>query len=301
MQKYPFRSFHGVRAIRESSTVTMIRLLVTSVLAIATLNVANACTCMFGAGPACEETWRKSVDAAFVGQVEKIELVQGIPPAPTGAMSMTMRGGQNRVTVAVQEAYRGVSARTVVVYTASSSAACGFEFQEQERYLIFASASKDGQLTVSLCSATKPAQYAAEDISYLRSLPSLKPTSTIRGSVWRYTHDPNFRPKFQPSLMDHYRPPEQDYMAMKPEPGIRVMAKGQDGIERTAIVDTDGNWRISDLSPGRYTVEPQTREGVYIYPFFSNLDVRITSRDNLGICRGWSHATSQWSRKPQCR
>ena len=58
-------------------------------------------------------------------------------------------------------------------------------------------------------------KYAEEDIAYLRSLSTLPPVSTIFGTVWRYTHDPNFKPKFRPSLMDHYRPPEQDYLAME--------------------------------------------------------------------------------------
>jgi hypothetical protein len=173
----------------------------------------------------------------------------------------------------VEEGYRGVSSKKAEVYTASSSAACGFDFRKGERYLILASSTKDAQLTVSLCSATKPAVYATEDISYLRSRPSLKPTSTIQGSVWRYTHDPNFKPKFQPSLMDHYRPPEQDYMAMVPEPGVKVVATGQDGTEHVAAVDKEGNWRISNLSPGPYTVRAQANDATYVHPFFSKVEV----------------------------
>jgi hypothetical protein len=126
---------------------------------------------------------------------------------------------------------------------------------------------------VSLCSSTRPAQYAEDDIAYLRSLPSLASTSAILGTVWRYTHDPNFKPKFQPSLMDHYRPPEQEYIAMKPEPSFAVLAKAQDGTEHSATVDEDGNWSIRDLSPGRYTIQPQMREGVYVHPFLSTVDI----------------------------
>lgn len=235
---------------------------------------AQGCTCAFGGGPACQEAWRQGVDAVFLGRVEKIESSGGTVGSAPGAMSMTMMGSLLRVTISVGEVYRGQSSQTIRVYTASSSAACGYSFHEGQKYLIYASADdKLGQLLVSLCSATKPAEYAEEDLTYLRSLPSLTPPSTLIGNVWRYTHDPNFKPKFQPSLMDHYRPPEQDYMAMKPEAGFTVIAKAPDGKDHTAVADADGNWRIADLPQGRYTVQPQSREGVYVYPFRSVVDL----------------------------
>lgn len=253
--------------------MTIVRLFLIALLGIAGVERANACWCISGGGPACEEAWRQSIDAVFLGHVESIEVIRGAPPVPSGAASMTAMGDMLQVKIVVEEGYRGVAEKSVVVYTASSSAACGFDFQKGQRYLIFASATKDSKLVVSMCSGTKPAKYATEDIAYLRSLPSLKPLSTIRGSVWRYTHDPNFKPAFQPSLMDHYRPPEQEYVAMQPEPGIEIAVKGQDGSKHGAVVNTDGTWRISDLQPGHYTIEPQRRDGVYIHPFLSNADV----------------------------
>ena len=250
------------------------RILVLAVFASVALTEVQGCTCAFGGGPACQEAWRETTDAVLLGRVEKIESASGSVGSPPGAMSMTMMGSMLRVTIAVEEAYRGPSAKTIEVFTASSSAACGYSFREGQKYLIYAIAdAKSGQLLVSLCSATKPAEYADKDLAYLRSLPSLAPTSAIVGTAWRYTHDPNFKPKFQPSLMDHYRPPEQEYMAMKPEPGFTVQARALDGTEHTAIVDDEGNWRIPDLSPGRYTLHPQIREGVYIYPFFAKVDI----------------------------
>ncbi len=182
------------------------------VLATITFNEVQACTCAVGDGPACQEAWRQSVDAVLLGRVDQIESIQGAVRAAPGAMSMTPMGGLLRVTIAVEAGYRGVSEKTIQVYTSESSAACGYSFQRGERYLIFASRTPDAQLMVSLCSATKPAKYAEGDIAYFGSIRSLPPTATIMGSMWRYTRDPNFKPKFEPSLMDHYRPPEQDYI-----------------------------------------------------------------------------------------
>ena len=235
---------------------------------------AQGCTCAFGGGPACQEAWRQGVDAVFLGRVDKIEAARGNVGLTPGAMSVTMMGSLLQVAVSVDEVYRGSSAKMIQVYTASSSAACGYSFRKGQKYLIYASAAgKDSQLVVSLCSATKPAKYAEKDLTYLRSVPSLVPTSTLMGNIWRYTRDPNFKPKFQPSLMDHYRPPEQDYMAMKPEAGFTVVARAQDGTERTATADSDGNWHIDELPAGRYTLQPQIREGVYVYPFLSTVEI----------------------------
>jgi hypothetical protein len=249
-------------------------MLTIAVFASVALTEAQGCTCAFGGGPACQEAWRPTTDAVLLARVEKIESARGTVGSAPGAMSMTMMGSMLRVTISIDEVYRGPSAKTIKVYTASSSAACGYAFREGQRYLIYAStAGKDEQLVVSLCSSTKPAEYAEKDLAYLRSLPSLAPTSAIIGTVWRYTHDPSFKPKFQPSLMDHYRPPEQEYMAMKPEPGFTVLAKAQDETEHKAIADGEGNWRFPDLPPGRYTLHPQIREGVYVHPFFSGVEI----------------------------
>jgi hypothetical protein len=250
------------------------RMLAIATFALVALGEVQGCTCAFGGGPACQEAWRQTTDAVLLGRVEKIESAHGSVGSAPGAMSMTMMGSMLRVSISIDEVYRGPSAKAIEVFTASSSAACGYSFHEGQKYLIYASAAGNGaQLVVSLCSATKPAEYAEEDLAYLRSLPSLSPTSAIMGTVWTYTHDPNFKPKFQPSLMDHYRSLEQEYMAMKPEPGFAVVAKAQDGTEHSAIANDHGNWRIPDLFPGRYTLQPQIREGVYIHPFFATVDV----------------------------
>jgi len=65
-------------------------------------NEANACWCMGGGGPACQQAWDRSVDAVFLGRVEKIEPAHngkwGLPP---GAVSMTMMGSVNEVSISV--------------------------------------------------------------------------------------------------------------------------------------------------------------------------------------------------------
>lgn len=281
------------------------RIFLAACFSVASFAEMGACTCASGGGPACEETWRESVDSIVLGRVLKIEPADRAMSAPAGAMSMTMMGGTNAVTVVVEEAYRGTQEKTVRLYTAASSAACGYPFQQGERYLVFASVTKDKKLIVSLCSATKPAKYADEDIGYLRSLPSLPPTATIMGSLWKYTHDPNFKPKFQPSIMDHFRPPEQEYVAMIPASGATVVVKGGDGTTHRSTVDSDGNWRIASLPPGYYFVEPQFDDTIFVHPFRRRVevvsrgcawsDIRIETNGRISGKLGHSTPEQDWA------
>lgn len=74
--------------------------------------------------------------------------------------------GRVRVELAVERWFKGDGGARAVASTAASTAACGFPFAEGERYLIYAS-ERNGVLLVSLCSRTRPAGRAAEDIEEL--------------------------------------------------------------------------------------------------------------------------------------
>ena len=241
-------------------------LLIVAVLTTVASTMVQACTCMSGGGPACEEAWRNGVTAIFLGRVAKLALVSGELGAPANAMSMTRGGSVNRVTIEVKESYRGVSERSVQLFTASNEAACGYSFQEGEEYLVFAD-TQGGHLVVSLCSATKPAKYAEEDIAYFRSLPALPETARVYGSFMRYTYDPNFKPRFEPSIMDHYRPPEEEYRAMAPMEGVLVRIKAGDG-KHEAVVDKQGKWAVEQLPPGPYEIEVALPKNLIFHPTF---------------------------------
>src|SRR5260370_19985375 len=120
------------------------------------------------------------------------------------------------------------------VLTAGDEGGCGYSFENGERYLVFA-ASHERQLMVSLCSATRPAKYATADMAYLQSLPTLTEGSRVYGNLMRYTFDPNFKPKFEPSIMDHYRPPEEEYRAMTPMEGVPIRVRAVDRSEERRV------------------------------------------------------------------
>jgi hypothetical protein len=221
---------------------------------------------MRGGGPACQEAWGQGVSAIFLGRVAKIEVIGGVMGAPGNALSMTPNANTKRITIEIEESYRSLSGRSVQVLTAATEAGCGYSFQEGERYLVFAGGQSD-QLTVSLCSATKPARYAEDDIAYLRSIPALPKTARAYGTFKRYTYDPNFKPTFEPSIMDHYRPPEEEYRAMAPMAGTLVRIETSDGKHET-IVDKQGKWDMSGLPPGPYKVEVALPKNMILDPAF---------------------------------
>jgi len=235
-----------------------ILLLITSLFLVS--STLSACSCAY-IGPDCHAAWSQGVDAILLGRVEKIQANGG---NPGDAASNAALIGMNKVSVAVEEVYRGTAAKSIDVYTSSSSASCGYSFLQGERYVIFAWSS-GGRLMVSLCSATRPAKYAEEDIAYLRSIPSLKETARIYGTFKRYTYDPNFKPSFQPSVMDHYRPPEETYRAMAPMAGSRIRIKNQDGIHETKA-DEKGNWAMDGLRAGPYEISVDLPKNLVLDP-----------------------------------
>ncbi len=240
------------------------RSLIVLVLTLFLSGHALACWCLEGGGPACQEVWKTGNDAIFLGHVVKIEQIRGDLGMPVGAASMTSTGKFNRVTFEVEEFYRGDSSKTLQVLAAGDEGGCGYSFENGERYLVFA-ASHERQLTVSLCSATRPAKYATADMAYLQSLPTLTEGSRVYGNLMRYTFDPNFKPKFEPSIMDHYRPPEEEYRAMTPMEGVPIRVRAVDGEHQT-VVDGNGTWNVERLPAGPYEISVELPINLLLFP-----------------------------------
>jgi len=202
----------------------------------------QACSCL-GFGPACSEALSPSNSAIFLGRVESI-----------GYSLFSFFRGTVSVDFSVQETFKGKPQRRVKVNTKASEAACGFPFEVGKQYIVYATEEWAGLYT-SICHRTIPLEIAEQDLQYLRNLPTLPETSTIFGSYKRYTYDPAFIPKYTPSIMDHYSPPEEYYRAMAPMTGETVTATATDGQIRRSKIDKDGSFMLSGLSPGTYKVE----------------------------------------------
>ena len=74
--------------------------------------------------------------------------------------------GNHEVVLQVGRRFKGAEDDTVTVTTASSSAACGYNFEQGGTYLVYAGEA-EGQLSVSLCSRTARSEDAAADFAAL--------------------------------------------------------------------------------------------------------------------------------------
>ena len=124
---------------------------------------ASACSCAAPAGASPQEIARKEFsgsDAVFAGKVTKID----------EPLSLTGSTEPMTVTFRVSEAWKGAERETLEVQTAVFDASCGYPFEEDEGYLVFAAEGADGgdgELEVALCGSTKPLSEAKTALAAL--------------------------------------------------------------------------------------------------------------------------------------
>jgi len=206
-----------------------------------------ACSCR-GFGAACMEIVSSHVAAVFLGRVETVSAPFKEEKDPYSQYV--------EVTLAIQESFKGNVGENAKVRTPYGESACGFTFKNGQQYLIYAN-EYQGNLRTSICQRTRPAQFAKRDLKYLREFSHLPSTAQIFGTSKRYTYDPNFVPKFKPNLMDHYRPPEEQYRAMAPMTGEVITLRSATGQIYETHVGSDGEFVFKDLAPGKYSIRTE--------------------------------------------
>lgn len=113
-----------------------------------------ACSCIAPPAPNIEYSNRFAV---FIGTVKHIQ------PDSSSAI------GNLKITFTVERSWKGVSSNEVSVFTASSSAACGYYFQTDSTYLVYAD-TFSAKLNTGLCTRTKKFNDASVDLSFLNTL-----------------------------------------------------------------------------------------------------------------------------------
>ena len=131
----------------------------------------------------------------------------------------------------IQESFSGVNGTFVDVFSDKSS--CGVDFVPGELYLVDAQKDARGDITVIVCSLTRPAAAAPEEIAILRRIAARQPLLGILGQLVE------FRP--QPRLSD----PE----VLGPLPHVSVEILGG-STTRRILTDGDGRFAVWDLPPG---------------------------------------------------
>lgn len=116
---------------------------------------AHACKCML---PTPEQA-REAAPLIFEGRVSAIE---DVPAKPEEGV------GTKRVTLALVRTWKGLESKeSVVVSTSASSASCGFMFEPNTSYLVYAAEGEGGVIEVSGCSRTRAMTDAADDLAVL--------------------------------------------------------------------------------------------------------------------------------------
>ncbi|KGX85927.1 hypothetical protein [Pontibacillus marinus] len=116
-------------------------------------NTSYACSCAEPGTP--KEELEKS-DAIFSGKVINMHDAKKND-------SIKSSGDPIAVLLEVDRSWKGVDETQVIVYTARASATCGYEFNLNEEYLVYAREVK-GELKVSYCSRTENLLQASEDV-----------------------------------------------------------------------------------------------------------------------------------------
>ncbi|MFD1737931.1 hypothetical protein ACFSCX_15445 [Bacillus salitolerans] len=79
----------------------------------------------------------------------------------------TSSGDPVEITFEIYKTWKGITETKVTFYTARSSASCGYPFEANQEYLVYATEDNQGKLSVNLCSLTKELSLASDDLAIL--------------------------------------------------------------------------------------------------------------------------------------
>ncbi|KAA0227299.1 T9SS C-terminal target domain-containing protein [candidate division KSB1 bacterium] len=125
-----------------------------------------ACTCLPLRPPA--QAFAEA-DAVFLGKIISFEEL--VPEH------------QRRAHIEVAKIWKGNKEQADTLFTAFSEASCGYDFVVGETYLIYAHQFDKEFLSTNLCTRTRPAVYASEDLKYLDSVSYLP---LALGNSWTF-------------------------------------------------------------------------------------------------------------------
>jgi hypothetical protein len=208
-----------------------------------------------GRPPACQNTWQPYVSAVFLGRTTEVRK-EDVPITLDGEKKLTEK---LLVTFLVKEAFVGVSEKVLTV--SSGGDMCAFPFSKGHEYLVFARRLSGGELYVSTCYGTNFAEYAADDLNYLRSLPNAPHGSTVFGTAFQFT---------EPERLD------TKMRRLAPESGHRVTVRGLTQ-NYESLVDEKGNFTLG-LPPGHYTVSLDSNGEVSTFPAVRSTTVDIADK-----------------------
>ncbi len=123
-----------------------------------------ACSCVMPADPL---TSLESSDAVFSWKVTRVSEGEQ----------------QNTILFDISKSWKGTDADTLQIQTNNNSAACGYNFEKDAEYIVYAYKNQDDTLNVSLCSRTAELARAEEDVFALNREESAASAGEFCGGI----------------------------------------------------------------------------------------------------------------------
>lgn len=120
-----------------------------------------ACSCLPAATAAIA---LETSDTVFSGKVLQIKKQKPLQTKDSDAVRINNSFTSIEAVFEVQKVWKGVSEKHVSVFTASSSAACGYNFEKDQMYLVYGNSGGGEKIYTSICSRTSKLENAEEDL-----------------------------------------------------------------------------------------------------------------------------------------
>ncbi|HKE55696.1 MAG TPA: carboxypeptidase-like regulatory domain-containing protein [Pyrinomonadaceae bacterium] len=231
--------------------------------------VTFACVC--GGYPTVCSAYANA-DAVFIGSVERIDT-----PTPKKTSSGADYVGGQLAHIQVETVFKGPKLLTVDFLTEGSS--CDATYKVGQRWLFYSYFDKrTKQWGINACDRStridNPAD-AAEDLLYLRALPSAQEKTRFSGSLRHYEDDPVKGFSVSEYLM-----------------GVKVKIVGAKQTYE-AYTDRNGVFEVYDLPPGKYSVMPDIPRGLKVrFPMlYGEVDRSTLTKDPLVVLKEKSCAS----------
>jgi protocatechuate 3,4-dioxygenase beta subunit len=149
------------------------------------------------------------------------------------------------VRLTVDQPIRGMQSADVEVITGWGGGDCGYGFKLGQRYLVYAYREEGGKrLSTGICTRTRLLTEADDDFAFFRTVPTSNANGLVFGTVGKRNHE--------------WKEGEKWY---KPVADAELTIEGE-GRQYQAQSDSQGNFRVENVVPGKYLVKLKLPPGL---------------------------------------
>lgn len=219
---------------------------------------ANACSCAFSDPPTAFNGAKAVFIGRMLGGTEKFSIKDD------KGITHQLEAGLTRFSI--DESFKGDAVKEITISIASMrGTSCGdYGLKPGGLYLVYAfeakqdsdGETKDNFLYSGVCTRTSEvsSDSVKEDLRFLRNLPPAGTGGNLHGRIWLDVK-------------------KVEGGSAEPLHGIKVSVHGPSGKTSVVITDKNGEFVVNRIKSGRYRVQPQLPENLYIEDDFEEVDV----------------------------